>query len=131
MLPTYQIEQILRPLNPELCDIVIEIRNLVAEITPQATEVMHSRGMSYFDAARGGTVSAGICQIILHRDHIRLAFIHGAFLSDPWGLLDGKTKAKRYIRISSYEDAPWEYLREMIKESTHFDPYSLRINSDE
>lgn len=128
MLPLYQIEQYLAHLTPNLRDIVLEIRNLVADIAPNATEVMHSRGMSYYDAERGGTVSAGICQIIIQHDHIRLAFIHGAFLSDPRGLMEGTTKAKRYIRVYSYEDAPWDYFKELITVFAHFDPYTLSIN---
>ena len=110
-------------------DIVREIRNLVAEIAPHATEVMHSRGMSYFNARRGGTVSAGICQIIIHRDHIRLAFIHGVYLPDPRGLLEGSTKAKRYIKIYSYEDAPWDYFKELIEVHSQFDPYTMNFNT--
>jgi len=127
VLPSYQIENYLSRLSPGLGDIVREIRNLVAETAPHATEVMHSRGMSYFDARRGGPVSAGICQFIIHRDHIRLAFIHGAYLPDPRGLLEGSTKAKRFIRIYSFEDAPWDYFRELIGVHANFDPYTMSI----
>ena len=129
MLPSYQIDYYLSRLSPGLSDIVREIRNLVAEIAPYATELMHSRGMSYFDAQRGGTVSAGICQIIIYRDHIRLAFIHGAYLPDPRGLLEGSTKAKRFVRINSYEDAPWDYFKELIRDHAHFDPYTVSFRS--
>jgi hypothetical protein len=83
--------------------------------------------MSYFFAERGGPVSAGICQIFIKRDHIRLAFIHGAFLPEPRGLFEGSMKAKRYLRIYSYEDAPWDYLKELIAASSHFDPYTLMM----
>ncbi len=127
MLPNYQIENYLSKFPPEFGDIVREIRSLVATITPDATEVMHSRGMSYFDARRGGPVSAGICQVIIHRDHIRLAFIHGAYLPDPRGLLEGSTKAKRFIRIYSFEDAPWDYFKELIAAHANFDPYTASI----
>ncbi len=125
MLPVYQVAQKLAYLTPGLRDIVLEIRNIVASVAPYVTEVVHSRGMSYYDARRGGTVSAGICQIIIHRDHIRLAFIHGAFLPEPRELFEGNTKYKRYIRIFSFEDAPWDYLKELIAASARFDPYTL------
>jgi hypothetical protein len=125
MLPTHRLEEHLAHIPAGLQDIIMEIRNIVASVAPNATEVMHSRGMSYYDAKRGGTVSAGICQIIIFRDHIRLAFIHGAFLPDPRGLFEGTSRYKKYIRIYDYEDAPWDYFKDLIAASARFDPYTL------
>ncbi len=125
MLPARFIEKHLEFVNPNLRDIVLEIRNLVAGIAPDATEVQHSRGFSYYHKARGGPVSAGICQIAIFPDHVRLAFIHGAFLPDPEGMLVGTQKNKRHVRIYRYEDAPWEYLKQLIEGHSRFDPYTL------
>jgi hypothetical protein len=125
MLPERFIEKHLEYLNPELCDIVLEIRNIVANIAPDATEQQHSRGFSYYHRQRGGPVSAGICQIGIYPDHIRLAFIHGAFIPDPEKMLVGKEKAKRHMRIYHYEGAPWEYIRGLIKAHSRFDPRTL------
>jgi len=127
MLPTYQIEIYLRLVKPGLHDIVWELRNIIASAAPNATEVMHSRGMSYYHAERGGTVSAGICQIVIREDHIRLAFIHGAFLPDSKGLFEGTSRYKKYIRIYSYEEAPWDDLKELIAASSRFDPRALSL----
>ena len=77
------------------------------------------------DAGRGGIVSAGICQIGIHKDYIRLDFIHGAFLPDPHNLLTGTQKVKRFVQIKKYEDAHWEYLKELIAVSAKLDPRSL------
>jgi hypothetical protein len=130
MLPERYIEKHLEMVPPELRDIVLEIRNIVARIAPTATEIQHSRGFSYYFKERGGPVSAGICQIGIFRDHIRLGFIHGAFLPDPKGLLVGEPKYKKHIRLYSYEDAPWEYLRQLIKASSRFDPYTLKERTE-
>lgn len=130
MLPTSNLAHYLDSLSPEIRDIVLELRNLIASIAPDAAEVRHSKGFSYFHEQRGGTVSAGICQIIID-DHVRLAFIHGAFLPDPLGLLIGDAKYKKYIRISSYDEAPWDYLTLMITESSNFDPRSITMNDSE
>jgi hypothetical protein len=111
-------------LPDEMLDILIELRNLVARIAPSATEVIQRKGITYYHADRGGPVSAGVCQILVREDHIELAFIHGAFLSDPQHLLEGKGKAKRFIEIGSYDLAPWDYLAGMIDESDRFDPYT-------
>ena len=106
----------------DLQEIVLELRNLIAEVAPDAVEVVRWGGLSYYHEGRGGIISAGICQIGLHQDYVRLAFIHGAFLPDPHGLLEGTQKAKRSVRLASYDDAPWEYLRELIVSASRFDP---------
>jgi hypothetical protein len=125
VLSEHFVEKKLQYVAPELRDIVLEIRNILASVAPGATEGQHSRGFSYYFKERGGPVSAGICQIGIFSDHIRLGFIHGAFLPDPLGLLVGEPKYKKHLRIYHYEDAPWEYMRELILSSARFDPYTL------
>jgi len=131
MLPEHFIELRLQYVPPELRDIVLEIRNIVASIAPHATERQHSRGFSYYHKEYGGPVSAGICQTGIYRDHIRLGFIHGTFLPDPEGLLVGQPKYKKHLRIYNYEQAPWEYIRQLITASARFDPYTLKERSVE
>jgi hypothetical protein len=129
MLSTQSILTHFQHIEPRLMDILIELRNLIAEINPEATETIHRKGLTYFDAARGGHVSAGICQILINEDHIQLAFIHGAFLPDPCHLLsaEGGRIAKRYVRLDSYEDTHWEDLKALIVASACFDPRSLTM----
>jgi len=123
MLPIHQVEIFLQRTPAHLQDIVLELRNIIASVAPDAVEVIRWRGFNYFHEGRGGVVSAGICQIGIHEDHIRLAFIHGAFLSDPKHLLMGNQKAKRHIKLKSYDDAPWDDLKQLIEESARFDPH--------
>jgi hypothetical protein len=125
MLPFHQIEIFLQHTPAQLQDIVLELRNIIASIAPDAVEVIRWGGLSYYHEGRGGIVSAGICQIGLHKDHIRLAFIHGAFLSDPRNLFEGTQKYKRYVRVRSFDEAPWDYLKELITSAAEFDPRLL------
>jgi len=125
MLPFHQVETFLQHTPVQLQDIVLELRNIIVSIAPDAVEVVRWGGLSYFHEGRGGIVSAGICQIGIHENYVRLDFIHGAFLPDPHHLLHGTQKAKRFVRIETYEDAPWEYLKELITASAKFDPRSL------
>lgn len=120
-----EIERFLERKPEALKDIVFELRNLIAEIAPYATEKIQWKGLSYYDASRGGVVKGGICQIEVHADHVRLSFIHGAFLEDPQGLLQGERIAKRYVRLESYEFVPWETLGKLICTAARFDPASL------
>ncbi len=125
MQPTRDIEIYLAHLPPELRDIVFELRSIIASIAPAATETIRRQGFTYYHAERGGPVSAGICQINLERDHIRLAFIHGAFLPDPKGLLQGDRLYKRYVKIHAFDQAPWDDLQDLITASADFDPRSI------
>jgi hypothetical protein len=126
MLPIHEVEFFLKFTPAPLQDIVLELRNLIAEVASDAVEVVRWKGLSYFHEGHGGVVSAGICQIGLHEGYIRLDFIHGAFLSDPKKLLEGNQKAKRFVKLKSYEDAPWDDLKQLIEESSRFDPRSIQ-----
>jgi len=127
MLPIHEVEAFLKFTPAPLQDIVLELRNLIAEVASDAVEVIRWKGLSYFHEGRGGVVSAGICQIGMHEGYVRLDFIHGAFLSDPKKLLEGDQKAKRFVRIKSYEEAPWDDLKQLIEESSRFDPRSIQV----
>ena len=125
MLPMRQIETFLERVPSPLQDIVLELRNIIESIEPDAIEIIGRGGLSYSHKGHGGTVGLSICQIEIHEAEIRLAFIRGAFLSEPRHLFEGKEKYKRFIRIFSYEDAPWEYLKGLIIDAAQFDPYSI------
>lgn len=126
MLPVHHIENFLKFTSPHLQEVVLELRNIIAAVAPDAVEVIRWGGLSYFHEGRGGIVSAGICQIGLDKDHIRLAFIHGTFLPDPNKLLRGTQKFKRFIKIDSYDDAPWDALKQLIASASKFDPRLIK-----
>jgi hypothetical protein len=125
MLPLHEVEIFLQHTPAHLQEIVLELRNLIVAVAPDAVEVVRWGGFSYFHEGGGGIVSAGICQIEIRKDAVHLAFIHGAFLPDPHGLLEGAQKAKRFVRITSYEAAAWDTLKELILASARFDPRVL------
>lgn len=127
MLPTLSVQKMIATIPHELQEIVLELRSLVAQVAPGATEKTHSRGFSYYFKSRGGPVSAGVCQINIHPDHVRLGFIHGAFLPDPAGLLVGEPKYKKHLRLDSYAAADWDYCKALIAASAAFDPHDLDL----
>ena len=127
MLPMRDIEIIFQAVDPELQDIVLELRNIIACVAPQATETVLWRGLTYFDQSRGGPVKGGFCQIGVRKDHVRLEFIRGSVLPDPAGLLRGNRKYKRYVRLNSFRAAPWDRLQELVLASTRVDPATLQL----
>ncbi|MCJ7432172.1 MAG: DUF1801 domain-containing protein [Anaerolineales bacterium] len=125
MLPFHEIEIFLQHIPLYLQEIVLELRNIIAEVAPAAVEAVRWGGLSYYHEGRGGIVSAGICQIGIHKDHVRLAFIHGAFLPDPRSLLEGTQKYKRFVRLESYDAAPWDDLKQVVTSAARFDPRAI------
>lgn len=124
----YSIQDINRFLQHqpvELQDIVLELRNVVLCIAPQATERILWGGIAYHNAEIGGPVKGAICQICVQRDHVQLAFIHGAFLPDPSGLLRGERRYKRYIKIESLEEVNWPAVEALIRAAVAFDVTAL------
>ena len=110
--------------NPpnQVCDVAMELRELVLETAPETTETVLWKGISYHKAYEGGRVKGAVCQIGPKDDCVHLAFIHGAFLPDPEGLLEGDRKAKRYIPIRSRKDIRREAFKKLIRVAVHFRP---------
>ncbi len=127
MLSIHEIEDYFGNTDPALLEIIMELRNIIFSVVPDATEMIQWKGISYFDASRGGTVSGGICQVHVVENKVRLGFIHGAFLRDPKHLLGGSRKVKRYLEIDAFDTAPWDDIKALIKTSSEFDPYSLKL----
>ena len=127
MLPFHAVEAYLKYTPSQLSEIVLELRNLVVEEAPGATEDIRHGGIVYYFEESGGPVSAGICGIAIKPDHIRLYFTQGAFIPDRAHLLKGSGKAMRYLELTSFESVPWEEIRVLIKNHADFDPRSFTI----
>ena len=121
------VESALRFQPQDLVDLVLEIRSIVARVNPSATERLHSRGLTFYDADKGGTITGGICFVDIHDDHVRLRFGLGAFLEDPRSLLTGDRRYMRHMDISSFDDAPWTDIEALIQASANL--YSSKLNS--
>jgi hypothetical protein len=124
-LPLAHIERLLADQPPEVKDIVMELRNLIAGACPEAQESQLWGGLSYHDASKGGRVKGAICMIEYRTLPVRLSFIHGVRLTDPDALLRGARLSKRFVELESYSTAPWQALRALIKEAAGLDPGSF------
>ena len=122
LLSMAEVQRFLAHIPPGLQDIALELRNMLASVCPEATERILWGALSYHDSAKGGPIRGAICQVEFFDDHVRLSFVHGARLEDPYHLLQGNRKSKRYIRIASYENAPWEAIRGLIEAAARLDP---------
>jgi hypothetical protein len=116
-----EVKSALRFQRQDLVDLVLEIRSIVVSVNPSATERIGSRGLTFYDADKGGTITGGICFVDIQDDHVRLRFGLGAFLDDPKSLLSGDQLNMRYLDISSFDDAPWTDIEALIQASANLD----------
>ncbi len=124
-LSNSEVEAFLAFVRPEIREIALELRSLVSQTRPHATERILWGGLSYHDSTKGGPVKGAICQIELDMDHVRISFIHGVRLTDPHALLAGNRTSKRHLVVGSYEQAPWNEISELIEEAAALDPMSF------
>jgi len=122
LMASAEVDRYLAFVPGPLKEIALELRNVVASVCPEATERILWGGLSYHNSRHGGPVKGAICQIELHRDHVRLSFIHGVRLADRTSLLGGDRLSKRYLVLKSFEAAPWGEIRQLIEEAARLDP---------
>ncbi len=113
------IEARFQNLSPDLLDVVLELRNIIAQIAPGVTEESMYSGMVYYMAERGGHVSAGVCLSVFTRSH-SLHFSWG-IPPDPDHLLRGNQVAMRDLNIRRMKPPLGIYPR-FIEASYRFDP---------
>jgi len=88
-------------------------------VNPMATERIHSRGLTFYDPDKGGTIKGGICFVDIRDDYVRLRFGLGVFLDDPKSLLTGERLYMRHMDITSFDDAPWSDIEALIYASAN------------
>jgi hypothetical protein len=86
----------------DLCDLILAARELVLATVPEVTEGIKFNSLSYYRPNEPwGSIGGHVCSIGVREDQVVLGFIHGAFLPDPKGLLQGTAKSKRDLPIAS------------------------------
>lgn len=123
MLSLHQLETRINHLPIKKQEIIFEIHNIVASISPNADMKLYSNGVAYYEGWRGGTVKAGLCMVIWSPRHpFMMKFGLGCFLPDPQHLLTGDELAMRYYALPEYEQIPWDAVTELIKAAQQFNP---------
>lgn len=123
MLTLHQLEKRISHLPADKQDVIIEVHNIVAGISPNADMNFYDYGVAYYNASQGGTIKGGICILSWDPKHeFTIRFGLGRFLPDPQHLLSGDQLAMRYYNLPSFENVPWEPLIELIKASSDFVP---------
>ena len=113
-----QIKKFLEPFNNEIILLATQLRDFIKEETKPSTELVGDSTIS-LNIGYGFTEKAWdcFCAIIVYSNHINISFPSGAFLSDPHGLLQGKGKKIRHIRISNLSDVQAPAVKGLLLEA--------------
>lgn len=118
-----QISEFLDACPPELCDLIIELREFVQQAAPEAHEAIKFNSLCYFKPHQPyGVIGGNVCGIGVKNDTVFLSFIHGAFLPDPDKLLQGSAKAKRQIPIRTSSDIRRAAFKKLIRSAIRYTP---------
>ncbi len=58
-----------------------------------------------------------LCVFVVQKDHVTLAFLRGAMLPDPDGLLEGKGKGVRNLKLRNVDDVQRPGVKKLIEEA--------------
>lgn len=118
-----EIAKLLRDEPEDLCDLAMELRKFVLSVAPQLSETIAFHALCYYKSGQPyGVIGGNVCLIAPRDDCLHLAFIHGASLPDPEGLLMGNAKAKRFIRLRSMRDIQPRAVRKLLRSAIEFNP---------
>lgn len=108
----------LDPLSASTREIVLALRDLVLDAAPGVAEAIKFNSLCYFlEGAPYRSIGGNICMITVREGEVSLAFIQGAGLPDPTGLLTGKVKAKREAPIRSVRELANPAVRDLLRAS--------------
>jgi hypothetical protein len=120
-----EIAKLLNGWPDELCDLALEVREFVLQVAPELAETIAFHSLCYYKPGRPyGVIGGNVCGIGARRDCLQLGFIHGAFLPDPDGLLQGTGKAKRHIELRSTKDIRRQAFKKLIHAAIAYEPGS-------
>ena len=98
----------------ELRPVVLQLREVVLAVDPQAVEVVRlgDRAATYGVGPR--KMKEGYAYILPHKQWVNLGFYQGATLPDPAGLLEGTGKKLRHVKVRTVAAAEEPALRDLL-----------------
>lgn len=94
--------------------ILAEIRRVVCDALPDATEILYHGALGYGPTASG---SGRVLYVAPQNGYVNLGFFYGTGLPDPTGLLEGTGKRMRHVKIKSVLAAQNAALIPLVQEA--------------
>ncbi|WP_203336741.1 DUF1801 domain-containing protein [Nocardioides limicola] len=89
--------------------LIDRLRVLVAEVAPELTESVKWGNGCWLDVDRP------VAYVHTEADHVQFGFFGGAHLDDPDGLLAGKGKHVRHVRVDTAADAERDSVAALLR----------------
>lgn len=112
--PEITVEDLLADHTPAIREAAERLREIVRKTVPQATETAHG----FWHSINYRHPDAGyFCGIFPRADAVLLVFEFGVLLPDPEGILEGKGKQVRQLRVERGKDIPVLPVRTLLREA--------------
>ena len=111
-------EDVIAEAPPQMQEIARALRVLLADIMPGITEVPWGQQKIAGYGVGEKKLSEHFAYIAPYKKHVNLGFMYGADLDDPGGLLEGKGKELRHIKIRSLEDIEKPAIRKLLEDAS-------------
>jgi hypothetical protein len=114
MLDASDLESFLDRYSPEVRDLTLAARDLLAKVLPGADETLDESakllGFGYGPGYKGL-----LCTLLLSGNGIKLGISHGSELPDPKQLMQGSGKVHRHVQLRTRNDLKQPGLKPLLR----------------
>lgn len=93
--------------NPDLYEIANSVRTRILELADTVGEEVKYGGILF-------AAPEPFCGIFVYKQHVTVEFSHGVEIEDPHGLLEGKGKGRRHLKLHTLEDIENKHLTDYL-----------------
>ncbi|WP_373741981.1 DUF1801 domain-containing protein [Neisseria sp.] len=94
--------------NPALYEIADSVRTRILQLADTVGEEVKYGGILF-------AAPEPFCGIFVYKQHVSVEFSHGAEIVDPHGLLEGKGKGRRHLKLHTLEDVENKHLADYLR----------------
>lgn len=112
-----EFEKLLLGRDQNLTSLYAKLRNKLLRIAPDANELLYNSHALTIAFSLSDKLSDAFCHLPIYQSHINLGFNQGVHLRDTKGILEGKGKTIRHIKIeheAAFNDDAIELVKEAI-----------------
>ena len=118
MKPNPQLKKFILPYEEGIQKLMIELRNFITELVPQANELIWDNYNAVSTAySKSEKLKDAFCHIAVYSKHVNFGFNRGAELTKTNIKLIGKGKLIRHIKVKNFQAFPKEEIKSMIWEA--------------
>ena len=118
MKPNPQLKKFILPYEEGIQKLMIELRNFITELVPQANELIWDNYNAVSTAySKSEKLKDAFCHIAVYSKHVNFGFNRGAELTKTNIKLIGKGKLIRHIKVTNFQAFPKEEIKSMIWEA--------------